>query len=104
MLAGAPFTGAAMNPARAFGPLAAGGRLTLHLWSQHWVYWAGPLVGALIAAALYEAAFMPRPGQTVAFPVVTGDRQRERHERAAVDPSLPMARRAEEEEADGEQS
>ncbi|UCG31998.1 MAG: aquaporin [Phycisphaerales bacterium] len=103
MLVGEPFTGAAMNPARAFGPLIAGGRLTLHLWSQHWVYWAGPLAGALIAAALYEAAFMPRPGRSVAFPVVTGDMQREQQQRTAVDQSPPMARRAEEKEAGGGQ-
>lgn len=99
MLVGAPFTGAAMNPARAFGPLAAGGRLTLHLWSQHWVYWAGPLAGALIAAALYEAAFMPRPGRSVAFPVVTGGTQQEQHKRPALDQSPAMARPVEEQEA-----
>ena len=60
MLLGQPFTGAAMNPARAFGPLIAGGRLTLQLWSQHWVYWLGPLAGALLATAVYESAFMPK--------------------------------------------
>jgi len=65
MLVGQPFTGAAMNPARAFGPLIAGGKLTLDLWAQHWVYWAGPLAGALAAAALYEAAFLPKLARPV---------------------------------------
>jgi MIP family channel proteins len=100
MLVGAPFTGAAMNPARVFGPLIAGGRLTYHLWSQQWVYWAGPLAGALIAAALYEAAFMPRPGLSAAFPVLTGDALHEQHKRKVADQSPPMARRVEEEDAD----
>src|SRR5262249_38392829 len=35
---GAPFTGAAMNPARSFGPA-----LATHHWQNHGVYWVGPL-------------------------------------------------------------
>ena len=40
-----PLTGGAMNPARAFGPAIAAGR-----WSMHYVYWVGPLAGAITAA------------------------------------------------------
>ncbi len=40
-----PLTGGAMNPARAFGPAIAAGR-----WSMHYVYWVGPLAGAVVAA------------------------------------------------------
>ena len=40
-----PLTGGAMNPARAFGPAIAAGR-----WSMHYVYWVGPLAGAIVAA------------------------------------------------------
>ena len=47
-----PFTGAAMNPARAFGPALA----TPH-WQNQGVYWVGPLFGAIIAAFLYERLF-----------------------------------------------
>ena len=39
-LFGGPFTGAAMNPARAFGPALA----SRH-WTNHGVYWVGPLAG-----------------------------------------------------------
>lgn len=46
-LAGGPLTGAAMNPARAFGSAVAAGA-----WSRHYVYWAGPLAGAVLAALL----------------------------------------------------
>ncbi|XP_062224848.1 probable aquaporin TIP3-2 isoform X2 [Phragmites australis] len=49
ILAGGPFDGAAMNPARAFGPAIVGWS-----WRHHWVYWVGPLIGAGLAGALYE--------------------------------------------------
>ena len=55
ILMGGPITGAAMNPARTLGPLLAGGSATSSLWSQHWVYWVGPVAGALIAGFLYDA-------------------------------------------------
>ncbi len=44
-----PFTGAAANPARALGPEIA----TLSF--SHWyIYWIGPILGAVIAALLYD--------------------------------------------------
>jgi MIP family channel proteins len=48
-----PFTGAAMNPARALGPALA----TTH-WQNHGVYWAGPLLGGVIAGFLYDRIFL----------------------------------------------
>jgi MIP family channel proteins len=52
-LFGGPFTGAAMNPARAFGPA-----LAINHWQNHGVYWAGPLLGGIIAAVLYDRVFL----------------------------------------------
>jgi aquaporin TIP len=69
-------TGAAMNPARAFGPELAG-----NTWTGWWIYWVGPIAGALIAALVYEYLYLrpveppvvgtpesgvdePRPGET----------------------------------------
>ncbi|XP_071732100.1 aquaporin TIP3-1-like [Rutidosis leptorrhynchoides] len=49
ILVGGPFSGACMNPARAFGPALVGWR-----WHQHWVYWLGPFIGAAIAGLIYE--------------------------------------------------
>ncbi len=55
ILAGGPITGAAMNPARTLGTLIGGGSATSSLWSQHWVYWVGPVLGAVICGLLYDA-------------------------------------------------
>lgn len=54
-LVGEPFTGAAMNPARAFGPALA---LTPHHWQNHGVYWVGPLFGGVLAGVIYDRIFL----------------------------------------------
>jgi len=45
-----PLTGAAMNPARAFGPA-----LAARHWMNQGVYWVGPLIGGVIAGWLYNS-------------------------------------------------
>jgi len=60
ILAGGPITGAAMNPARAIGTLIGGGSATSALWSQHGVYWFGPLLGGVIAGLVYDALILNR--------------------------------------------
>lgn len=60
ILMGGPITGAAMNPARTFGTLIGGGNATAGLWSQHWVYWLGPILGGLLAALIYEVLIRER--------------------------------------------
>ena len=51
-----PFTGAALNPARAFGPAVA----ATH-WAHHGVYWVGPLAGGFVAGLLYDVLYLKRP-------------------------------------------
>ncbi len=53
ILAFGPFTGAAMNPARWFGPALVGG-----LWDDAIVWIVGPLAGAIIASVLYVGVFL----------------------------------------------
>ena len=48
ILFGGPLTGAAMNPARTFGPALASGH-----WNHHLVYWVGPLLGGGAAGLIY---------------------------------------------------
>ena len=52
-LFGGPFTGAAINPARAFAPA-----LATRYWSNDGVYWVGPLLGGVIAAVIYDRLFL----------------------------------------------
>ena len=76
VLMGGPLTGAAMNPARAFGPQLVSG-----MWGEGWIYYLGPVVGALLAAIAYDYLYLrpiapavvgtpesgvaePRPGDT----------------------------------------
>ncbi len=49
-----PIANASMNPARSFGPAVAS-----NVWDSHWVYWAAPLAGAVIAALVYEVLRAP---------------------------------------------
>lgn len=49
ILMGGPLTGAAMNPARWFGPAVASGTF-----ADWYVWWIGPLLGAAVAALLYR--------------------------------------------------
>jgi len=55
VLLGGPFTGAALNPARALGPALAANH-----WTNHGVYWIGPLAGGVAAGWLYDALFLPK--------------------------------------------
>jgi aquaporin TIP len=60
-----PITGASMNPARSFGPtLIASLVPDSHMWSTHWIYWVGPLIGASIAALAYHLILWPRDTKT----------------------------------------
>ncbi len=55
ILVGGPLTGAALNPARAFGAAVAAG-----YWTQHAIYWVGPLLGGAAATIVYTRVVLPR--------------------------------------------
>jgi aquaporin TIP len=57
-LMGVGITGAAMNPARAFGP-----QLVANHWDDFWVWYVGPIAGGAIAALLYEGLYLTGPLQ-----------------------------------------
>jgi MIP family channel proteins len=56
ILFGGPLTGAAMNPARVFGPAVVAG-----FWKAHYVYWLGPLIGGAAAGFIYRVFIERNP-------------------------------------------
>ena len=55
ILAGGPLTGAALNPARAFGPA-----LIANFWVGQLAYWVGPILGAVVAMQVYERVLLKK--------------------------------------------
>jgi len=50
-LVGIPITGTSVNPARSLGPAVIVGGTALN---QLWLFWAAPIIGALLAAAVWR--------------------------------------------------
>jgi aquaporin Z len=50
-LVGIPVTGTSVNPARSLGPAIIVGGTALN---QLWLFWAAPIIGALLAAVVYK--------------------------------------------------
>jgi MIP family channel proteins len=50
-----PLTGGAINPARAFGPA-----LAVSYWTDHYVYWIGPMIGGGLAGFVYNTFLLKK--------------------------------------------
>lgn len=51
-LAAGVYTGASMNPSRSFGPAIISGD-----YKNHWIYWVGPISGAMMGSLIYKIFF-----------------------------------------------
>lgn len=49
-LVGVYYTGGSLNPARSFGPCVVTGVFD----NDHWIYWVGPGIGAILAVIFYQ--------------------------------------------------
>lgn len=54
-LLGIYYTGCSMNPARSFGPALITGNF-----EYHWIFWVGPVTGAIFACLIYDFIFAPQ--------------------------------------------
>jgi MIP family channel proteins len=83
---GGRITGAAMNPARAFGP-----EVVQQDFTNFWIYWIGPIVGGLVAAFLYTFLFLQpaAPAAPSSRPVASAPPQPK-----PVPPPQPQRRRS----------
>ena len=80
LMAGLPYTGASLNPARSFGPAVA----QPYFPSYHYIYWFGPIMGSLVASGYYGFAKYfkyeeANPGQDATDPE-EAERQKSRDE------------------------
>ena len=85
ILAGGIVSGAVMNPARAFGPSLIQGD-----WPDHWLYWVGPIAGAVAAALLYNDVLLAG----VRAGAAPSERIDPEHPRSAPGPDADEAPRA----------
>lgn len=75
-LIGIYFTGCSMNPARSFGSAVIVGKFEVH-----WIFWVGPLTGAVLASLIYNFILFPDT-KTLAqrLAILTGSAEMEKME------------------------
>ncbi|KAM3935135.1 aquaporin-5-like [Leptodactylus fuscus] len=86
-LLGIYYTGCSMNPARSFGPA-----MIMGLYSYHWVFWVGPMSGAILGSLIYNYLLVPRVKNPLAkLTILKGsfdpehEKEREEHRKHSVE-------------------
>ncbi|KAI5713102.1 hypothetical protein M8J75_013770 [Diaphorina citri] len=57
-----------LNPARSLGP-----SFVMNRWDNHWVLWAGPIMGGIIAGMVYECIFSKQKSMKLCTDVLEAD-------------------------------
>ncbi|XP_075055229.1 aquaporin-2-like [Mixophyes fleayi] len=86
-LLGIYFTGCSMNPARSFGPAVIMGS-----YDYHWVFWVGPMAGAIFGSLIYNYLLFPPATKLLhRLSILQGnydpehEREREEHRKYSVE-------------------
>ncbi|XP_072423268.1 aquaporin-4 isoform X2 [Chiloscyllium punctatum] len=66
IMASGKFSGGSLNPARSLGPAIITG-----FWEHHWVYWIGPILGAVLGGISYEFFFASSASQEKLIACIT---------------------------------
>ncbi|BFZ22537.1 hypothetical protein BsWGS_25576 [Bradybaena similaris] len=74
ILFGANFSGACMNPARNFGPA-----MIMGTFDNIWIYWAGPMAGAVLGSLTYDWFFSTSPFELNSLKRLTGKEDDEKN-------------------------
>jgi len=61
-----------LNPARSLGPSIVAGT-----WEHHWLYWIGPIGGALVAGTFYQQVLRALSTSEIEAKQAEEDRQRD---------------------------
>lgn len=86
IFAGGPVSGAAMNPARWFGPAVIQGDFT-----NFWIWIVGPVLGGVVAGVLYNNVLFASPVETSVTEI---EREAEYEDRAEIVASVARSRRS----------
>ena len=76
------YTGAGINPARAFGPDVVAGSFP----GYHWIYWVGPSLGALLASSFWYLV------EALGWKTVNPGQDYDDLETQAIDPKMQTLR------------
>jgi len=100
-----PVTGTSLNPTRSFASAAAShyaqGGICSHVWDDHWIFWVGPCIGAILGLYTYEFCLAEKSGAGQNL-VKMYRRQTQKTARAEPAPAVELGVREEaKEKADG---
>lgn len=78
-----PYTGTSLNPARSLGPAVLS-----HTYKSYWVYWVGPLTGAIFAGLMYGFFVLPSAQRQATRELIHANNDIYRHRQRGTDKTI----------------